>query len=1760
MEALGAASAIITFIDVSQKLLVACYRLRGQWKDYEKHISELISEVERLSDISEELQEIVDDADGQKALSQLSLPPGTASKGHSSALTACRSVLEACAPVLEDLSNKLTPLRRACFRDKLKWPFNSGNIAKKIEFIRNQKLTLELALSTYQTRLIATQSRKTEDRYLKEKRGALLRWFKTSNPEQNHLTSRESHEPGTGQWIFENAAFKTWVNDSGSLLWLHGIPGAGKTILCSTIINHLQERSSSAPRGRGSVRYHVLYYYFTFSDESKQSLANLLKFAIYQLIADNEGLPDAAAALYDSKNHGLNEPSIKELIDALTSVASSCTGNVYLLVDALDECPRKERKAFYDKALGSILAAKINLMVSSRKEPDIEHHVRSISSYEICIQNENVDADVRAHAHSVISQEPKFQAMKPSLQAEILDGIAAGAHGMFRWAVCQLEVIKECLTPAMVRERLKTMPKDLDQTYDRILYGIPASHRPFVQSALRWLVFSARPLLLEELAEATVIQPGEPFDPDSSRLLSQNMIIDLCGVLVSSSTISQYRTQWLGYKIYCENRGYYECMEATYVVITLSHYSVKEYLTSRSLQCGALSSFCTSILLCNSYVSQCCLTYILAFNGGTFTRAFTPDVFHEYPLLQYACRYWMTHWENASAGEEDPLLQTLVENLFQLDAPEAYANWVNVWDSCGNRGSLAPLANSVDLCPQTLYWASSLGHMALVKLLVEKGAEINKAEGYYGSAFGASVFHGHLSIVDFFLQRGANLSLHVPSVGGVLQIAVLGGHYEVIKYLIIERGVDINPPSEERKTPLIEAILKQRHDIVNLLLSQGADVGPISPSTDIPLYHAASVGDSSLVAKLLEAGANVNNADDDFRRTPLSGAVQSGSIALVRALIQKGADVNKPRNILTCPFIEAVEIGHVEMVQALLEAGANYHTSYHISRRALEISIEKRHTAIFHILLDAAADTNEVGRKYEGLLATALLFEEFSIARTLMERGIVDYDALAVVAATKIHKAQPYFLEDILQDSNIDINAQARYFRHEFGSPLHIAIEEEDENAIWAILRRNPDVNIIQRESGLTPLSLAISRGMSDIAEELIRRGADINQNSSWSPFEMAVRHACVSTDGSLSMANLLLDRGVKINEGNENAVWWPLQMNKYSIMEYLVSRGMDLNQVMRTRPAHSIPDSDVPALTPMQYAALKGDLKTIEFLFNLDASLHGPLGGQETALIHSLRSNNPLAAEFLLDHGAIPDTADGHSALHIAITRGFSTLVPVLLRHGADVNANEMGESPLAAAVRAKDDLLAPLLMKLGAHFLLSDQRILCDTIRHGTIEDLKKLFHMGLSPDASDSHNCGIAEAILTGNKEALELLIEVGANIYKKRHQYLLQQVCQSGDMKVAAILLDNSCDFEPSSALAAAVGVANNYKIVKMLLERGANVSGDCFANAINAGAEMLSLLLDLPMTPSQRREYLGRALQSAAYVRHYSVCKWLIDDCGADVNYGGALHGTALQAALESAASRHFDENEVLIEMLLSRGANANPPSMDEELEGDDLSEPKLTLLTHTSPISQALMIQHTPKAKYLVSMLLAHGADINLTGGEYHTPLQVAARFHPCMLEYILDAGADINAVGGAFGTALHAAAFRGEFEGVKLLLSHGADARIIAGKHGSVLHSAVYRCPSPFSSKHHRQILDLLLEAGADVNFQYGPAVQAAVVGGNLEALKWLVENGADVRARGGKWGNVYRAACRNISNEGGVVPWDIVSWLEFHYGRDGWEDDTKD
>jgi hypothetical protein len=97
--------------------------------------------------------------------------------------------------------------------------------------------------------------------------------------------------------------------------------------------------------------------------------------------------------------------------------------------------------------------------------------------------------------------------------------------------------MKKCFTPAMVRAELNRMPETIDQIYERILQGIPKIHQQFVQSAIHWLAFFTRPLLHSELAEAVAINPSAgKFDPDQSRFMDENKILDLCGSLTMTST------------------------------------------------------------------------------------------------------------------------------------------------------------------------------------------------------------------------------------------------------------------------------------------------------------------------------------------------------------------------------------------------------------------------------------------------------------------------------------------------------------------------------------------------------------------------------------------------------------------------------------------------------------------------------------------------------------------------------------------------------------------------------------------------------------------------------------------------------------------------------------------------------------------------------------------------------------------------------------------------------------------------------------------------------------------------------------------------------------------------------------------------------------------------------------------------------------------------------------------------------------------------
>ena len=105
----------------------------------------------------------------------------------------------------------------------------------------------------------------------------------------------------------------------------------------------------------------------------------------------------------------------------------------------------------------------------------------------------------------------------------------------FHWVRCQLDTINRCTTEKAIHSALKTLPKDINETYERILLNIIGEGEEIATTAekiLTWLVCAMRPLELSELEEAIMIEPGMSELNTSSRLIDPSDIFTICGSLV----------------------------------------------------------------------------------------------------------------------------------------------------------------------------------------------------------------------------------------------------------------------------------------------------------------------------------------------------------------------------------------------------------------------------------------------------------------------------------------------------------------------------------------------------------------------------------------------------------------------------------------------------------------------------------------------------------------------------------------------------------------------------------------------------------------------------------------------------------------------------------------------------------------------------------------------------------------------------------------------------------------------------------------------------------------------------------------------------------------------------------------------------------------------------------------------------------------------------------------------------------------------------
>jgi hypothetical protein len=169
----------------------------------------------------------------------------------------------------------------------------------------------------------------------------------------------------------------------------------------------------------------VSYFYFSFSDLKKQEVDGMLASLIKQICYHRSHSTQLIQRLRGYKIKGLR-PDTETLEAILIDSASELT-NLYVIIDALDECPllNRQRKKLL-KSLRRILAiapTNLHVFLTSRKEPDIDGNIHSILSspnrieIDLLARKKILNKDINRYIHSQLSTED-YASWPPSVKEE----------------------------------------------------------------------------------------------------------------------------------------------------------------------------------------------------------------------------------------------------------------------------------------------------------------------------------------------------------------------------------------------------------------------------------------------------------------------------------------------------------------------------------------------------------------------------------------------------------------------------------------------------------------------------------------------------------------------------------------------------------------------------------------------------------------------------------------------------------------------------------------------------------------------------------------------------------------------------------------------------------------------------------------------------------------------------------------------------------------------------------------------------------------------------------------------------------------------------------------------------------------------------------------------------------------------------------------------------------------------------------------------
>ncbi len=430
---------------------------------------------------------------------------------------------------------------------------------------------------------------------------------------------------GTCDWIRYAIYFKDWVKhgSKSKILWLHGPPASGKSVLSSFVIDHLKSLDISCS-----------YFFFRFGDQTKRSPNAMLRSLAYQLALQ---LPSFKVKLRNLHDQGLHF----EKADARTIWRKVFVGGLfkldlkdplYWVIDALDECDSSQTAL---KLMSGISEAKvpIHLLLMSRfTEPLSSSFERFDNPMDFQAQAiEAQESDIETYVH----KEMQYFKGSKAFKQKVLEEILQRASGSFLWVTLAMKEIRKCYTEDAIQQAFNDIPTGMGPLYERMMkniaYDLNEDAKDLAIQILTWVACARRAMTLAELTQAI----------RSDALDLRQAISEVCGHFVVVDGTSR---------------------------VAMIHKTASKYILANSAD-----GFSIRAVTAHEQLLDKCLSFLL--DPTLRTKLEQKLAISASPFLHYAVTSWPYHLHNGPSSKESTT--SILQLLAKFFAGAHVLTWIH---------------------------------------------------------------------------------------------------------------------------------------------------------------------------------------------------------------------------------------------------------------------------------------------------------------------------------------------------------------------------------------------------------------------------------------------------------------------------------------------------------------------------------------------------------------------------------------------------------------------------------------------------------------------------------------------------------------------------------------------------------------------------------------------------------------------------------------------------------------------------------------------------------------------------------------------------------------------------------------------------------------------------------------------------------------------------------------------------------------------------